>query len=592
MEAPAHGFEATVVSASDITPESLASLPAAVLIFSCYGEGEPTDNAKKFYSGVMAKSSSTELSQLKYAVFGLGNSQCFPARYNVVGKHLDAKLAALGATRVAAMGLGDASGTLEEDFATWQKGLWEHLSQAAPQISSQQPSTSPKQEEKVEQQSLAINHVPSTTSPAPQTHQPQPQTRIPLMVGDTSFRLLTQRQVNLVPPDATLAIAPVVATRELFAQPDAFQSAKEVTFDLSGAPSPSFPVNYVTGDHIGVFGHNAASAVQRFADAFRIEDLDEVVALKSSHHPSTTPTLTTLRQLCTFHIEVAAIPAPNVLKALRNLADAQGCASSAARLAQLASPAGYTEGIRLTGLDVCDVLQRVPDVRVPLPMLVDLLPALRPRYYSITSSAHESPARASVVSRLVAYTNGAGRRVEGLCSGFLNHVHVGDYAPVVVRPSTFRLPVDPSTPIICVAAGTGIAPYLGFLRERIHLVKRRGVAVGPAFLYYGCRHEAQLMCADVIEEALACGALSERHYCFSMADDMARRLMVHDKVAADAPRLAPYLQKEAGHIYICGGASGFGTAIRGVIDRMLGETGLGSVETLFAEKRYHEDLAD
>ena len=73
-----------------------------------YGEGEPTDNAKAFMSE-LSTTNEEGIAACNFSVFGLGNSQCFPDRYNIVAKQLDSQLKKLGAKQVVELGLGDAA---------------------------------------------------------------------------------------------------------------------------------------------------------------------------------------------------------------------------------------------------------------------------------------------------------------------------------------------------------------------------------------------------------------------------------------------------------------------------------------------------
>lgn len=67
----------------------------AFFLVATYGEGEPTDNAVKFYNWLKSEDRTNEcLNKLKFSVFGLGNSQY--EHYNAMGKNVSKYLEKCG----------------------------------------------------------------------------------------------------------------------------------------------------------------------------------------------------------------------------------------------------------------------------------------------------------------------------------------------------------------------------------------------------------------------------------------------------------------------------------------------------------------
>jgi cytochrome P450 / NADPH-cytochrome P450 reductase len=86
----------------------------------------------------------------------------------------------------------------------------------------------------------------------------------------------------------------------------------------------------------------------------------------------------------------------------------------------------------------------------------------------------------------------------GVASGHLAQLPVDGTVFVFVREPTipFRPPENPHIPMVMIGAGTGVAPFRGFLQERAAL-KGQGVPVAGSLLFFGCRSsETDLLYAD------------------------------------------------------------------------------------------------
>jgi cytochrome P450/NADPH-cytochrome P450 reductase len=224
-------------------------------------------------------------------------------------------------------------------------------------------------------------------------------------------------------------------------------------------------------------------------------------------------------------------------------------------LAYLGDDAGSSEHYRSDILgkrkSVFDLLEEHPACELPFHAYLEMLSLLAPRYYSISSSPSGDPSRCSVTVGVVEGPASSGRGIyRGICSNYLAGRRGGETIHATVRETKagFRLPDDASVPIVMVGPGTGLAPFRGFLQQRAAL-KAKGASLGPAMLFFGCRHPDQdYLYADELK-AFETSGITELHVAFSRAEGP--KIYVQDLVAAQKERVWSLIEKGA-IVYVCG----------------------------------------
>ncbi|SMN20086.1 similar to Saccharomyces cerevisiae YJR137C MET5 Sulfite reductase beta subunit, involved in amino acid biosynthesis, transcription repressed by methionine [Maudiozyma saulgeensis] len=126
----ARGLKASVLSMEDIIIDDLSGENNIVLITSTAGQGEFPQDGKSFWEQLKSVGQ-LDLSNLKFSVFGLGDSQYWPRKediryYNKPSKDLFSKLESLGATVLIPLGLGDDQDDdgYETGYQLWENQLW------------------------------------------------------------------------------------------------------------------------------------------------------------------------------------------------------------------------------------------------------------------------------------------------------------------------------------------------------------------------------------------------------------------------------------------------------------------------------------
>ena len=179
---------------------------------------------------------------------------------------------------------------------------------------------------------------------------------------------------------------------------------------------------------------------------------------------------------------------PATTRDLRVLAAIESSPATQASLAALLS--SYADAVLAKRLSVLDILEAHHDLALPFGAFLELLPTMRVRQYSISSSPLHDAQRPSLTVSVVAAPALSGRAEPflGVASTFLAGLRPGDVVQLAVRASAaaFHPPEDPAVPMVMFAAGSGLSPMRGFLQERAEQ-KKAGREVATSLLFFGCR---------------------------------------------------------------------------------------------------------
>lgn len=176
------------------------------------------------------------------------------------------------------------------------------------------------------------------------------------------------------------------------------------------------------------------------------------------------------------------------------------------------------------------------------------LPLKKPRYYSVASDSKSSANQIHLTVGLQDFKSKLDEETPikyGLASGFLcKQIQPNQISELCLEAHPgFHLQMD--KPMIWVATGTGIAPFIGFLNRIAQTFPTERPAIT---LYFGVRHSEQDFLYKALLEDCAEQGLIDLKMAFSRQGE---GCYVQDKLQMDIDILSTLI-KEQGHVYICG----------------------------------------
>ncbi|RDW85302.1 hypothetical protein BP6252_02892 [Coleophoma cylindrospora] len=542
------GLEMLVADLSDYDPESIGDVPTskfAIFIVSTYGEGDPSDNAAQFISW-LASNGPISLSNLRYAAFGLGNSKY--QFYNRVVDVLTQSLDTVGATMMLPVGKADdAQGATEDDFIAWKTTLFTHFVET-----------------------LGYGERPYVYEPAWKIVEDPSLDIIDLHTGDP-VECRSDRFTKSAVPTSTIQRLPIKSIHRLLST----ESRNFIHMEIDIGDYPE--MKYRTGDHLAVWPSNPKPEVDRLLKVLHLEGSRHTPLLISAVEPSTQtkiPNPVSWESLFRSYLEICAPVSRETLISLSRFAE---CLSVRAGLEKLGADVQlYQEFCANRHINLGRVLEYFTTEfntwsKLPQSFLLESLAGLAPRYYSISSSSIVSPKRLSITVAIDTIsignltTGGLNTSyISAMCTQSLSQSHddeseftlvdQGTKLYAQVRASKFRLPVLAKHPIIMVCAGSGIAPFRGFIAERIRLAQI-GREVGKMMLLFGCRNDEDYIYREEFETMHKENpSILEIILAYSRSNVSPKRY-VQDQAAERKDEIARLMTEDGGYLYICGSAS-------------------------------------
>uniref|UniRef100_S4RH50 Methionine synthase reductase n=1 Tax=Petromyzon marinus TaxID=7757 RepID=S4RH50_PETMA len=565
------------------------------------------------------------------------------------GRTMDRRLAELGAQRFYQTGHADDAVGTELVAEPWVEGLWEALVSeckqegggtsrvgervadvSPPRERDQEHGDAGKQisestEKTLDQTQPEKPLVPSLTVSVPPLSEATlqvpslPEPYLQLQFDPSRPGVFVERMGHHFIPAASEVCEVAVSGWKQLTRADAVKTALELQLDVSDAPFALCP-----GDALGVLCPNGEAEVDALLRRLGLDgQADCTLELRAkpnargraSKVPDFIPAGSSLRSILTHGLEIRALPKKAMVRALAEHTEDEAERRRLLELSSRQGSADYTHLLRDASLGLAALLHAFPSCRPPASLLIEHLPRLQPRAYSIASSPLVTPGAAHVVFNVVEFAAGPGRpqAQRGVCTGWLAEVVVGPEAKGNSRPSNlsgapladpkllspkaakstgFRLPEDASVPIIMIGPGTGVAPFVGFLQHREHKAGGGTAALGESWLFFGCRHrDRDFLYREQLEGFVARGTLTHLRVAFSRDEPAGSEVASPGGVAhpryvqhslgqhrADVMRL---LLQEGARLYVCGDAKNMARDVQEtLVDMVVEEMGVAKLEAM------------
>lgn len=488
-------------------------------VVSTAGQGEFPANCKQFWKALNDTNLPAEhLKNAKFAVFGLGDSSYL--YFNRAAKNFDVTFEKLGAKRVLPIGLGNDQDEdrFESAWEEWAPNLYQ-------EIGLQPPA------DKLPAQNFNIKA--SDAKDEAGMYVPK---------GSYTLKLTQNKQL----------------TKEGYDR-----DVRHYIFDITGKN-----IKYQVGDCLAIHPRNSASDVAELLEALNVKG-DQVIEIEKAQ-PSANliyPSTMTYSKLFTECLDISGKPNRRFFEFLGMAAKDP---AEKAEIKALLTKEGKADlaALKKESLTYKDLLIKYKSAIPAIPYLLDYIPPIKARLYSIASSQAMTQDAIELCIILNDWKTPSGKTRTGLSTTYLKSVEAGQDVAVKLHKGAISMPAF-ETPVVCVGLGTGIAPIRALIQDRA-VAKKNGKQVGKCAFFFGARKQAdEFFFQNELESYVQDGVLTTLDPAWSR--DQSKKVYVQDKIRQNADEVFDILYKQKGYFYLCGSAGKIPAAARKAIQEIIAE---------------------
>lgn len=425
-----------------------------VCVCSTTGQGDIPDNMTKFWKMIMRKNIPNNLLEgLDIFTIGLGDSSY--EKFNFTAKKLHKRLIQLGARSPSEICLCDEqhpNGT-EGAYSSWIQNFWKILTNYF-QFNTDSPK-SYVQKFRLEYSSDKDRKDLSSLEPANE-------------INPFYSKLLKNDRVT---------------------DQDHWQNVRLLEFDCN-----TERIKYEAGDVLVMRPSNMDQNVKKFLQSFEHLNLDLKKKIKIvSNYPNefeldneTNENLVkTIEDLIYNYFDLNSVPKQSFFEVFAEISQDE---LEKEKLEEFLTPEGQEDlfnyiyrprrTISEVFFDFPNTCKNIPDLET----LLELIPSIKPRSFSIASSPHVHKDKIQLLVAVVEYKTRLYETRKGTCSYWLSQLDSNKETkiPIWIKKGSFK--IDFNKPLICVGPGTGVAPFRSIINERIFKFNMEN-----NHLYFGCR---------------------------------------------------------------------------------------------------------